>query len=115
MNLEDLTPHLRTRIGRMERAAGWFVLFSALLLLLGFGYYLFHLAGQRGWFLIKAKFFTYVHSASGLNVGDPVVLMGFQVGQITSIHAMPPFDPHDIMVEFEIREPYFSYVLSEGS
>lgn len=115
MNLEDLTPHLRARIGRMERAVGWFVLFSALLLLLGFGYYFFHLAGQRGWFLIKAKFFTYVQSAAGLNVGDPVVLMGFQVGQITGIHAMPPFDPHNIRVEFEIKEPYFSYVLSQGS
>lgn len=115
MNLEDLTPHLRTRIGRMERAVGWFVLLSALLLLLGFGYYFFHLAGQRGWFLIKAKFFTYVQTAAGLNVGDPVVLMGFQVGQITGIHAMPPFDPHNIRVEFEIKEPYFSYVLSEGS
>jgi ABC-type transporter Mla subunit MlaD len=115
MNLENLTPHLQTRIGRMERAVGWFVLFSALLLLLGFGYYFVHLAGQRGWFLIKAKFFTYVQSAAGLNVGDPVVLMGFQVGQITSIHAMPPFDPHNIKVEFEIKEPYFSYVLSEGT
>jgi len=115
MTPEDLTPHLRARIDRMERAVGWFVLLSALLLLLGFAYYFVHLSGQRGWFLTKANFFTYVHSASGLKVGDPVVLMGFQVGQITDIHAMPPLDPHDIRIQFEIKEPYFSYVLSEGS
>jgi ABC-type transporter Mla subunit MlaD len=115
MNLEDLTPQLRTRIGRMERAAGWFILFSAVLLLAGFAYYLSHLAGQRGWFLTKAKFFTYLHSASGLNVGDNITLMGLQVGGITGIRAMPELDSHDIRVEFDIKEPYYNYVRSEGS
>jgi hypothetical protein len=71
--------------------------------------------------LPKAKFLTYIHDASGLKVGDPVVLMGFQVGQITGIAAMPPRTAHAVRIEFEINqinqdgEPYFSYVWSEGS
>jgi len=121
MALQDLTPQLRTRLNRMERAMGWFVFLATALLLFGFGYYIYQKAQQKGWLLTKATFLTYVHDASGLNVGDPVMLMGFQVGQITSIAAMPPRTPHDIRIEFEINqvnhggEPYFGYIWSEGS
>ncbi|MGH7952247.1 MAG: MlaD family protein [Limisphaerales bacterium] len=121
MALQDLTPQLRTRLSRMERAVGWFVFLATTLLLFGFGYYLYHVAENRGWFLVKAKFFTYVSSATGLSVGDPVNLMGFQVGRITSIEAMPPRTPHTVRIEFIINqvnqtgEPYFSYIWSEGS
>ena len=121
MPLQDLTPQLRTRLSRMERAVGWFVFLATALLLFGFGYYVYHVAKSKGWFLTKAKFLTYVRDASGLNVGDPVMLMGFQVGQITSVAAMPPRTPHDIRIDFEINQvnqggqPYFSYIWSEGS
>jgi len=37
MALQDLTPQLRTRLNRMERAVGWFVVLAAVLLILGFG------------------------------------------------------------------------------
>jgi ABC-type transporter Mla subunit MlaD len=50
-----------------------------------------------------------------LNVGDPVVMMGFQVGQITLIHAMPPRDAHNVKIEFEIPDPYFHYIWTGGS
>ena len=83
MALQDLTPQLRTRLNRMERAVGWFVFLATALLLFGFGYYIYHTAERKGWFKIKAPFFTYVQSSSGLSVGDPVVMMGFPVGQIT--------------------------------
>jgi ABC-type transporter Mla subunit MlaD len=121
MAFQDLTPQLRTRLNRMERAVGWFVFLATALLVFGFGYYIYQRAEQKGWFLTKAKFLTYVHNASGLNVGDPVVLMGFQVGQITSIAAMPPRTAHSVRIEFEINQvnqsgiPYFSYIWSEGS
>jgi len=115
MALQDLTPQLRTRLSRMERAVGWFVFLATALLLFGFGYYIYHTAERKGWFLIKAPFFTYVQSSSGLNVGDPVVMMGFPVGDITLIHAMPPGDPHNVRVEFEITDPYFRYIWTGGS
>ena len=115
MALQDLTPQLRTRLSRMERAVGWFVFLATALLLFGFGYYIYHTAGRKGWFVIKAKFHTYVQSSSGLNVGDPVVMMGFPVGDITLIHAMPPGDPHNVRVEFEVRDPYFRYIWTGGS
>jgi MlaD protein len=115
MALQDLTPQLRTRLNRMERAVGWFVFLATALLVLGFGYYVYSTAKSKGWFLIKAKFYTYIHSAAGLNIGDPVVVMGFQVGQITGITAMPPRNPNDIRIDFEIHEPYYTYIWSQGS
>jgi hypothetical protein len=115
MALQDLTPQLRTRLSRMERAVGWFVTLATALLLFGFGYYVYHTAERKGWFKIKAPFFTYVQSSEGLNINDPVVMMGFQVGQITLIHAMPPGDPHNVRVEFEILDPYFRYLWTGGS
>ena len=115
MALQDLTPQLRTRLNKMERAVGWFVFLATALLLFGFGYYIYHTAERKGWFKIKAPFFTYVKSSDGLNVGDPVVMMGFPVGQITLIHAMPPGDPHNVRVEFEILDPFFRYIWTGGS
>jgi ABC-type transporter Mla subunit MlaD len=121
MALQDLTPQLRTRLSRMERTVGWFVFLATALLLFGFGYYIYHTAQQKGWFFPKAKFLTYVNDASGLKIGDPVMLMGFKVGDITSIAAMPPRTAHAIRIDFEINQvnksgqPYFSYIWSDGS
>jgi ABC-type transporter Mla subunit MlaD len=115
MALQDLTPQLRTRLNRMERAVGWFVFLATALLLFGFGYYIYHTAERKGWFKIKAPFHIYVQSSAGLNVGDPVVMMGFPVGQITLIYAMPPGDPHNVRMEFEILDPFFRYIWTGGS
>src|SRR5437660_9987655 len=75
MALQDLTPQLRTRLSRMERAVGWFVLLATGLLVFGFGYYAYHTAERKGWFKTKAPFFTFADRATGLKVGDPVNLM----------------------------------------
>ena len=83
MALQDLTPQLRTRLSRMERAVGWFVTLAVVLLVSGFVYYVYHTAANKGWFLTKAPYFTYTERASGLRVGDPVLLMGLVVGQIS--------------------------------
>jgi hypothetical protein len=115
MALNDLTPQLRTRLSRMERAVGWFVFLAVVLLLVGLGFYIRQLAKDRGWGEIKAKFHTFVQSSAGLKVGDPIVMMGFPVGEITLVHAMPPGDAHNVRLEFEIRDPYFRYIAREGS
>jgi ABC-type transporter Mla subunit MlaD len=115
MPLQDLTPQLRTRLNRMERGVGWFVFLATLLLLFGFGYYLYNVAAQRGWFVTKAKFHIYIATSTGLNVGDPVTIMGFSVGHITSVVPMKPGTPHNVRVEFEVFAPYFRYIWSEGS
>ena len=115
MALQDLTPQLRTRLSRMERAVGWFVFLATALLLFGFGYYVYHTAERKGWFKIKAPFHTFLQSSAGLNVGDPVVMMGFPVGQITMIRAMPPRDAHNVRIEFEIQDDYFRYLWTGGS
>src|SRR5438552_18530386 len=99
MALQDLTPQLRTRLSRMERAVGWFVIFATALLLFGFGYYIYNRAETKGWFLKKVYYQTGVVSAAGLKEGDPVKLMGFDVGEITRIEANKPDEWYNITVE----------------
>jgi ABC-type transporter Mla subunit MlaD len=115
MALQDLTPQLRTRLSRMEKAVGWFVLLATLALATGFVYYIYHTAERKGWFLSKASYYTYLDRATGLKVDNPVKLMGFDVGQITRIDAMHPYAEYNVYVEFEIREPYYGYLWTEGS
>jgi ABC-type transporter Mla subunit MlaD len=118
MALQDLTPQLRTRLNRMERAVGWFMFFATALLLFGFGYYIYQTAKLKGWFKAKAPYYTYANNAKGINIGDPVDLLGFSVGRITDIQAMPARgsgSEHEVYVEFEIIEPDFGYIWTEGS
>jgi hypothetical protein len=115
MALQDLTPQLRTRLSRMERAVGWFVFLATALLLFGFGYYIYHTAERKGWFKIKAPFHIYVQSSAGLNVGDPVYMMGFPVGTITSVDPQKPYEKYNVQVKFEIVDPYFRYLWTGGS
>ena len=119
MALQDLTPQLRTRLSRMERAVGWFVLLATVLLLFGFGYYIYKTAESKGWFKVKsALLHVYADSAEGVNVGDKVKLMGYNVGQITKIETMPAWgsgSEHNIEIEFYVEEPYYGYVWTAGS
>src|ERR1051325_6128020 len=110
MALQDLTPQLRTRLSRMERAVGIFVGLATLLLLSGFVYYLYHTATRKGWFLTKVTYFTYVDRADGLKVGDPVKLMGFEAGQITKILPEAPNSEYNVYIEFKIKEPNYGYI-----
>lgn len=116
MALQDLTPQLRTRLSRMERAVGWFVVLAIGLLAFGFGYYVYHTAERKGWFVTKATYFTFVQSATGLKPGDPVMLMGFAAGQITDIKPMPAdqFD-YNVYIEFQLKAPNYGYIWTEGS
>jgi len=110
MALQDLTPQLRTRLGRMERAVGIFVGLAAVLLLSGFFYYLYHTAVRKGWFLTKVTYFTFVDNATGLKVGDPVKLMGFDAGEITKILPENPDSEYNVYIEFRIKEPNYGYI-----
>lgn len=109
MALQDLTPQLRTRLNRMERAVGVFVLVAAALLLVGFGYYLRQTAIRKGWFLKKITYQTCVASASGLKVGNPVKLMGFDIGEITAVIPNDPYDFYNITIRFEVKLDQYNY------
>jgi hypothetical protein len=116
MALHDLTPQLRTRLSRMERAVGWFVALALSLLTFGFAYYVYTTAERKGWFLTKAPYFTYVKTATGLRVGDPVMLMGFEAGRITRI--LPERADqfvYNVFIEFELKSPNYGYIWTEGS
>lgn len=116
MALQDLTPRLRTRLSRLEWTVGLFVALATLILLAGFAFYFRNTAEKRGWFKTKVKYFTFVNSAAGLKVGDPVKMMGFEVGNIIDIRAQPPDDYYfNVYVEFEVKEPHFGYLWTKGS
>jgi len=119
MALQDLTPQLRTRLGRVEHAVGVFVILATVLLLSGFGYYLYHTAENRGWFDLRAPFYTYVDSAAGLKEGDKIKLMGFDAGEITRIRPVPPdsgeyYEGHFVYVEFIVRSHSIGYIWNDS-
>ncbi len=113
--MPDLTPQLRTRLSRVERAVGVFVLLATLTLLAGFAWYVYQTGIRKGWFVTKVRYYTALYSAAGLKVGDPVTLMGFTVGEITRIDGQPPEDFYNVYVEFTVRAPYFGYLWTKGS
>src|SRR5687767_3870320 len=107
MALQDLTPQLRTRLSRVERAVGFFVTIATLLLLAGFVYYVYHTAKRKGWFDTKVIYETGLNNAAGLKPGDTVKLMGFDVGNLTEVIPNQPDAYYGVTVRFEIREPNF--------
>lgn len=115
MALQDLTPQLRTRLSRVERAVGLFVMLATALLLAGFAYYTYHMAERKGWFLTKLPFHTFLRSANGLKIGDPIKLLGFDAGEITRIEAMPPFSDYgNVYIEFIVKWPHYGYIWDDS-
>jgi len=116
MALQDLTPQLRTRLSRLERVVGIFVALATLLLLAGLAYYIYSTADRKGWFKRKLPYFTFVRSGTGLQVGDPIRLMGFTAGRIIDIQPQPPYQDQfgDVFVQFEVVEPYEGYVWEDS-
>jgi hypothetical protein len=114
MALQDLTPQLRTRLSRLERVVGLFVAVATLLLVVGLIYYIYQTAVRKGWFLPKLPYFTFVRSAAGLKVGQPVKLMGLDVGVITLIDPQPPGSYYDMYVAFRVKKPYYGYLWEDS-
>src|SRR5258706_3662654 len=100
MALQDLTPQLRTRLSRLERLVGLFVAGATILLLAGLAFYIYQTGQRKGWFERKLAYFTFVRNAAGLKVGQPVMLMGFDIGEITEITPQEPGDFYDVFVAF---------------
>ncbi len=98
---------------RTERVVGVFVALALLLLVAGFAYYLYHTAERKGWLIPKCPYFTFVETGEGLKVGDPVMLMGFEVGNITYITLQSPGE-HKVYVGMEIRQPYYGYIWTDS-
>lgn len=114
MPLQDLTPQLRTRMSRVERAVGFFVVIATILLVAGFAYYVYHVGKRKGWFLTKIYYSTGLANAAGLKVGDEVKLMGFSVGEITRIEANRPEEWYNITIYFWIKKPYYGYLWTDS-
>src|SRR5262245_60191389 len=111
MALQDLTPQLRTRLSRIERLAGIFVTVATLLLIVGLGYYVYETGKRKGWFVKKVPYYTFVRNATGLKIGDPVKLMGFDAGEIIEITPMPPEEKSfNVYIRFVVKWPYYGYL-----
>lgn len=114
-----MTPQLRTRLSRVERVVGIFVSLATLLLLAGFAYYVYHTGLRKGWWTFKAKYHTFVESATGLGVGTDVRLLGFNVGRITKVEALRPEDIiygdyGNVYLEFYVLDPYQGYIWNDS-
>ena len=99
---------------RVERWVGLFVLVAIVLLLAAFGYHLYHTAQRKGWLLPQAPYFTLLQSAEGLSVGDPINMMGFNIGEITTITAEPPGSDSRVFIGFNIRQPFYGYIWTDS-
>src|SRR3954467_2389188 len=98
MAVQDLTPQLRTRLSRLEKVVGWFVTVATLLLVAGLTYYVISGAKSKGWFRTKAPYFTYLESGAGLKAGDKVLMMGFPIGEISTVTAEAPEKNENVYV-----------------
>lgn len=115
MPVQDLTPQLRTRLSRVERAVGVFVIIATLLLLGGLAFYVYSTAQRKGWLLKKFNYHTFVDTATGIRVGQPVKMMGFDAGTITHIVPMDPYFAYgNVYIQFEVREPYQGYIWDDS-
>jgi len=98
----------------MERAVGWFVMLATALLLFGFGYYIYKTAEHKGWFTPKFEYQTSLNDATGLKVGAPVTLMGFQAGSITEITPNEPDAYYGVTIKFVILKPHYGYIWDDS-
>lgn len=119
MALQDLTPQLRTRMSRVERLVGMFVFLAALLMGTAFVYYLWQTSERRGWFVNKVPYYCYTRDAIGLKAGDPVRLLGREVGRIVLVDTTPSDEwfitnNYNVFVKFEVRQPYYGYIWTDS-
>lgn len=116
MPVQDLTPQLRTRLSRVERAVGIFVIIATLLLLAGLAFYIYSTAQRKGWTKTKFSYYTYLRNGEGVREGNEVTLLGFPAGRVTKVEAMPPFYwEGNVFVQFEILEPYDGYIYDDST
>jgi ABC-type transporter Mla subunit MlaD len=114
MPVQDLTPQLRTRLSRVERAVGLFVSIATLLLVAGFGYYIYKTGERKGWWTFKARYYTYIDSGAGLVAGGDVRLLGFSVGRIMKVEAMQPGFSPPVFLQFYVLHPYEGYIWTDS-
>lgn len=93
---------------------GIFVILATLLLLAGFGYYIYRTGEVKGWWRFKARYWTEVDSGAGLVPGGEVRLLGFPVGRITEVEANEPFKVPPVFVSFYVLHPYQGYIWSDS-
>src|SRR3954469_12402874 len=115
MPVQDLTPQLRTRLSRVERAVGIFVIIATLLLLAGLTFYIYSTAQRKGWLKTKFPYHIYLKSGEGIRENDDVMLMGFRAGRVTKVEPMAPFYwEGNVYVQFEILEPNDGYIYDDS-
>ena len=116
--MERLPPGMRAHLTRGERLVGWFVSLTGLGLVAGFAVYLWHVAERKGTFEPRAYYQTSINNAAGLRVGDPVMMMGFDVGEITAVIPNGPWDHFNVTIEFFVRQggdnKYYGYIWTDS-
>lgn len=103
------------RLSRVERAVGLFVILATVLFVAGFSYYLYQTAKEKGWFLPRANCHTFLQSAAGIKENDDVFMLGFKVGKVLKVKAMPPFSSvGNVFVKFEVQGENIGYIWNDS-
>jgi len=70
----------------------------------GFAYYIYSSPRRKAGSFKKFNYETSIKKRRGLErLGEPVKLMGFDVGEITRIVPNGPYDYYNITVDFRVR------------
>lgn len=109
MALRDLNPELRSKLSEKEKAIGLFIAFTALLFLAAFAVHTWRTALARGWMDEKIYYTTSIDDATGIKVGDPVKLMGFDVGEVTKVIPNEPSAWFNVTIEFFVKRGDYNY------
>ena len=94
---------------------GLFIIAATILVTAGFFIYIYHTGKRKGWFETKALCHTYLETATGVKVGDPVFMLGFPVGAVVEVRAMKPFYyGGNVFVSFEVRGENIGYIWDDS-
>ncbi len=109
MALRDLNPELRKHLSRSEKAVGIFIALTAFIFVAAFGLHTWRTVMARGWMDEKIFYTTSIDDATGIQVGDPVKLMGFDVGEVTKVIPNEPSAWFNVTIEFYVKRGDYNY------
>jgi len=119
MALQDLTPQLRTRLRRVEWVVVLFLAGTALLALLGFGWFIRTTGETRGWWVKQVPYYTYLSDSGTMKVGSPVKILGFTVGEVVKLEMAEASEwnrsqGNNVFVRFLVRDPYQGVIFTDS-
>jgi phospholipid/cholesterol/gamma-HCH transport system substrate-binding protein len=100
---------MKLRIKFADKIVGFFILFS----IIGLAVVLILLGMNQRWFRKDVHFFTEFNSGSGLKVGMPINLKGFEIGKLDKLNL--DAKTRRVRVDFHIYSEYYQDIALQNS